>query len=213
MAFIWRINNAAVADCCKQLILLPPHHRFTELFIREKHFKVLHNGIRDTLNAVRETHWILWGREAVKKVSRKCVICKRYEGKSVSSPPLTQLPEERVGEYPPFANTGIDFAGPLYIKSDGKVYVCLFTCGITRAIHLELTTDLSASSFLQAFRCFVGRRGLPTKIISDNAKQLQRIFQRLLDQQLLDNTSLTERCLGSLLWRKPPGGGFLGKTC
>ena len=48
--------------------------------------------------------------------------------------------------------------------------MCLFTCGITRAIHLELTTDLSASSFLQAFRRFVGRRGLPTKIISDNAK-------------------------------------------
>ena len=165
-----RINNAVIADCCKQPILLPPHNRFTELFIREKHFKVLHNGIRDTLSAVRETHWILRGREAVKRVLRKCVICKRYEGKSVSSPPLPQLPEERVGEYPPFANTGVDFAGPLYIKSDGKVYVCLFTCGITRAIHLELTTDLSASSFLQAFRRFVGRRGLPTKIISDNAK-------------------------------------------
>ena len=50
-----RINNSAVADCCKQPILLPLHHRFTELFIHEKHFKVLHNGIRDTLNAVRET--------------------------------------------------------------------------------------------------------------------------------------------------------------
>ena len=145
-----RINNAVVADCCKQPILLPPHHRFTELFIHEKHFKVLHNGIQDTLNAVRETHWILRGREVVKKVLRKCVICKRYEGKAVSSPPLPQLPEERVGEYPPFANTGVDFAGPLYIKSDkeGKAYVCLFTCGITRAIHLELTIDLSASSFL-----------------------------------------------------------------
>ena len=87
---------------------------------------------------MRETHWILRGREVVKKVLRKC---KRYEGKSVSSPPLPQLPEERVGEYPPFANTGIDFAGPLSDK-EGKAYVCLFTCGITRAIHLELTTDL-----------------------------------------------------------------------
>ena len=92
-------------------------------------------------------NWILCGREVVKKVLRKCVICKRYEGKAVSSPPLPQLPEERVGEYPPFANTGVDFTGLLYIKSDkeGKAYVSLFTCGITRAIHLELTTDLSAS--------------------------------------------------------------------
>ena len=79
-----RINNPAVADCCKQPILLPPHHLFTK-FIRDKHFKVLHNGIRDTLNTVRETHWILRGREVIKKV-QKCVICKQYEGKSVSSP-------------------------------------------------------------------------------------------------------------------------------
>ena len=40
----------------------------------------------------------------------------------------------------------------------------------TQAIHLELVKDLTVSSFLCAFRCFAGRRGLPKNIFSDNAK-------------------------------------------
>ena len=51
-----------------------------------------------------------------------------------------------------------------------KAYICLFTCASTRAIHLELTETLSGESFLQAFRCFVSRRGLPSTIMSDSAK-------------------------------------------
>jgi len=102
---------------------------------------------------VRETRWILRGREAVKKVLRRCAICKRYEGKPFPAPPFPQLPIECVGEYPPFANIGVDFAGPLYVKSPNEenVYVWLFTCSVTRAIHLELTKDLSAATFLQVF--------------------------------------------------------------
>ena len=89
------------------------------------------------------------------------------------SPPVPQLPKDRVGDHPPFAVTGVDFAGPLYANTSqdqDKVYICLFSCGVTRAVHLELTVDLTANSFLQAFRRFASRQGLPTKMISDNAK-------------------------------------------
>ena len=50
-----------------------------------------------------------------------------------------------------------------------KVYVCLFTCANTRAVHLEVVNDLSEDSFLQAFRRFTSRKSLPTTMISDNA--------------------------------------------
>ena len=77
-------------------------------------------------------------------------------------------------EGPPFANTGVDFAGPLFLsngmKKTSKIYVCLFTCMATRAIHLELVDSLSVETFICAFRRFVGRRGLPAKMLSDNAK-------------------------------------------
>ena len=47
---------------------------------------------------------------------------------------------------------------------------CPFTCAATRAVHLELTPDLSADMFLLAFRRFTSRRGTPNMMISDNAK-------------------------------------------
>ena len=155
---------------------MPTCNHFTELLIRDRHNQVFHDGIRETLNLIRETYWIRRGREAVKKVLRKCVVCKRFEGKALPTPPALQLPQDRVGDHPPFDVTGIDFAGPLYAsnpsspKESNKVYICLFTCGVNHAIHLESTVDLTAESFLQAFRRFASRRGLPSKMISDNAK-------------------------------------------
>ena len=76
------------------------------------------------------------------------------------SPQLTpDLPKIRVVDAPPFANTGLDFLGLLYITEGkgseantfSKVYVCLYTCAATRAIHLELTRALSTQTFLFSF--------------------------------------------------------------
>ncbi len=66
----------------------------------------------------------------------------------------------------------MDYLGPLYCHDlpNMKFYVCLFTCGVVRAIHLELTSALSSSEFLHAFRRFAARRGLPKFLYSDNAK-------------------------------------------
>ena len=93
----------------------------------------------------------------------------------------SQQATERLSIEPPFTFTGLDFAGPLYVRSEGekvslhseetnKVFVCLFTCASTRAVHLELTQGLSVQSFLMAFRRFASRRGLPAMLMSDNAK-------------------------------------------
>ena len=83
----------------------------------------------------------------------KCIICRRYDENPFPSPIVPDLPAERVSDAPPFSTTGIDFAGPLYVRSSDnkdcscKVYVCLFTCASTRVVHLELTRELSATSF------------------------------------------------------------------
>lgn len=165
--------------CSKNPVLLPNKHRFTELLIMEKHRLVHHNGIQETLSAIREHYWIIRGREVVKKVIRRCVLCRKYEGKPYATPPVPPLPLERVSNTPPFNNTGLDFAGPLYVmdKPVGttdsqtiKAYVCLFTCASTRGLHLELTRELSATIFLKTFRKFCARRGVPSTIMSDNAK-------------------------------------------
>ena len=104
------------------------------------------------------------------------MVCFVNEGKSYPTPILPDFPEERVSEGPPFYNTGVDFAGPLYVEDahmEGeniKAYVRRFTCASTWAVHSELTSDLSAALFLLVFRRFASRRGLPSTMISDNVK-------------------------------------------
>ncbi len=106
-------------------------------------------------------------------------MCRKLGAKPFPKPRAPQLPACRVSEEPPFSNTGIDFAGPIYIRklsgaingnNQNKVYIALFTCASTRALHLELVENMSAASFLQAFRRFSSRRELPTKVLTDNAK-------------------------------------------
>ncbi len=91
-------------------------------------------------------------------------------------PRMPALPRTRVSEAHPFIHTGLDYMGPLQIKtSDGakKVWICLFTCLVTRAVHLELVLDMSAEEFLLGFKRFISQRGTPRDIISDNAAQFK----------------------------------------
>lgn len=113
------------------------------------------------------------GRQVVKKIISKCVVCKRHLGKAYDVPVVAYLPDFRVNQTPPFAKVGIDFAGPLYAKEGNimvKVYITLFTCCVTRVLHLDLVKDLSTLTFMNCLRRFTSRRGVPTLIISDNAK-------------------------------------------
>ena len=61
------------------------------------------------------------------------------------------------------------------------MYIALFSCCVTRAIHLELVEDLSAEAFRRALRRFAARRGTPTLIVSDNAKTFQATEKALND--------------------------------
>lgn len=70
---------------------------------------------------------------------------------------------------------GVDYAGPITaISRQGrgsrtiKVYIAIFICFATKAIHLELVGDLTSHSFLSALRRFISRRGKPQNIYSDN---------------------------------------------
>jgi len=80
-----------------------------------------------------------------------------------------------VTQSPPFTVTGVDFAGPLYCADfpKKKLYICLFTCAVTRALHVELMDSLSLADFMMAFRRFASRRSLPLKMYSDNGAQLK----------------------------------------
>ena len=161
--------------------IMPNKHRFSELLIQSCHARVMHSGVRDTLVQVRERYWILRARQLVKTTVASCTVCKRFKakaGRQITAP----LPKDRITESPPFEVTGVDFAGPLYVKADDSVkksYIALFTCAVTRAVHLELVSDQSTETFLLALKRFISRRGLCKIIYSDNARTFKRADQDL----------------------------------
>lgn len=170
-----RIGNAeSVSYGAKYPILLPSDHPLTVLYIKTAHFRVFHNGVKDTLTELRSRFWIIKGRSTVKQVLYDCYICRRHEGKSYRVPPPPPLPAFRLQEAPPFSHTGVDFAGPLFVKLAGesqrKVWIVLYTCCVTRAIHLDLVPDMTVSTFIRSFKRFSARRGLPAMMLSDNGK-------------------------------------------
>ena len=141
------------------------------------HPRVKNSSVNNTLTAIRERFWILRGRQAVKRILRHCVTCHKLDGLSYNSHESPDLPSIHVSNDPPFTHTGADFAGPLYIHLEGndnvnnnKCYVCLFICASTRAVHLKLMQNLTMNSFLLPFGHFIGCRGLPATLISDNTK-------------------------------------------
>lgn len=119
-------------------------------------------------------------------------------------------------EAPPFSRTGVDFAGPLYVKGPtgrmNKAYIALFSCCVTRAIHLELVEDLSAGAFQRALRRFTSRRGTPVMIISDNAKTFRATDKAL--KTLYDHPEVVSELSNKKIeWRfnlerAPWWGGF-----
>ena len=136
----------------------------------------LHAGVSQTLSLIRHRFWIPQGRSAVRKVLRSCTVCRRHESGPYKMPLMPPLPAERVSESPPFTCTGVDYFGPLFIKRNKnreKVWVCLYTCLVTRAVHLEMMYDMSTQQFLLGFRRFIARHGKPKKVISDNAAQFK----------------------------------------
>ena len=65
---------------------------------------------------------------------------------SYSVTQTADLLEFRVREAAPFSKVGVDFGGPLFVrccaKCSSKVYIALFSCCVTKAIHLELVRNL-----------------------------------------------------------------------
>ena len=168
-----RLSNSDLGLEGTQPILLPRNHRLTTLIIEDCHRKAYHNGLRATLAELRSRYWVPRGRQTVKKVIRDCLVCKRVQGKSFGAQPVADLPEFRVKQDEPFSKVGIDFASLLFVKERGemsKCYITVFSCCITRGIHLELAPDLNTSTFLNCFRRFASRRGTPSLIITDDAK-------------------------------------------
>ncbi|XP_076660830.1 uncharacterized protein LOC143364282, partial [Halictus rubicundus] len=169
-----RLQNSKFSYQTKHPILLPKNNSVTNLIIHNAHIEHHHSGLTSTLYNVRQQYWPIDGKNTTRKILRNCVKCFRV------NPPTTRytmgnLPADRVTETRPFTNIGVDYCGPFFIKERKfrnrakiKVYVAVFICFSTKAIHLEVVSDMTTEAFVAALKRFIARRGICKNIYSDN---------------------------------------------
>ena len=155
----------------------------------------------------------------IPRLLKYCTVCKRWEIGPYRMPTMPPLPSQRVRESIPFSHCGINYFGPVYVKEKSgsqKVWVCLFTCLVTRAIHLELIMDMSTKMFIICLRRFVARHGSPREIISDNAKQfklaqdtVEKLWSQVLTESDVISYSVNEKFWWNFIVELAPWmGGF-----
>ncbi|XP_061706222.1 uncharacterized protein LOC133517094 [Cydia pomonella] len=171
-----RLGKSRYDFSVKHPILLCSKHTLTKLIFTYEHKRLLHAGPQLMLASVREQFWPIGGRDLARRTARKCVICIRQYGRTMSNI-MGNLPSQRVTPGFPFSTIAVDFAGPFMItdrRGRGckitKCYLCLFICLRFKCVHLEAVSELSKDAFILSLRRFISRRGKPKEIYCDNGK-------------------------------------------
>ncbi|GFW94000.1 integrase catalytic domain-containing protein [Trichonephila clavipes] len=119
---------------------------------------------------------------------------------------MGDLPESRVCPSSVFQRTGIDFAGPFLIRSskgrgnrNTKCYICVFVCLATKAVHLEVVSDLTSKAFIACLKRFVARRGKPSEVFCDQgtnfygaSRDLRKEFRQLMKEDAVHQFLVTD---------------------
>ena len=194
-----RLKHAPIPYQAKHPAILPKKHDIVPLILLHLHQRLNHSGVEHILAELRQRYWIPKVRSALKKIAKSCHVCRKHNAKP--DPPLmASLPQSRLQAFtPPFYNTGVDYFGPLLVKerrSTVKRYGCLFTCLVTRAVHLEVAHSLETDSFIMALRRMMARRGKPRNIYSDNGtnfigaeRELKECLDRMEQAKISDTLS------------------------
>lgn len=168
-----RLKNSTLSYEQSHPILLPKKHEVVNLLIDHIHKTHLHSGPQLTQALLLQSYWILSARQIIRSRIFKCMTCFKNKPHN-KSPLMSDLPASRVSPARPFSTTGCDYCGPFQIKTlnlrairHTKVYICVFVCLATKAVHLEVVTDLTTDGFIAALVRFTSRRGLPAHIHSD----------------------------------------------
>lgn len=217
-----RLHNADIPFNQKCPVILPKDNQFTRLYIQHVHELTLHGGPTTVVAYIQRRYWILDARNTVRYQLWKCVTCFRFKADRVQQL-MAPLPSGRVNFTRAFAHVGIDFAGPIDLKtaigrgkSSYKGYFAIFICLASKAIHIEAVTGLSTDKFIAAFDRFIARRGLCTDAYSDCGTSFVGANKQLgteLQQCLRQTTKMAAEILSrrEINWHfNPPASAHFG---
>ncbi|GFU00880.1 integrase catalytic domain-containing protein [Trichonephila clavipes] len=180
-----RLEKASIPYSQKHPAILAKNSKLSKIYFINLHKKLFHVGPQGLLNAVRLRFWALGGRNLARKTVHTCVVC--FKCKPIpSSQIMGNLPYERVNMASPFSITGLDLGGPYFVTYKpqrkgvlNKIYVCVCICFVTRAIHLEILSDLTSDAIIATLKRFMSRRGKCSKIFTDNATNFVGVNSQL----------------------------------
>ena len=184
-----RLQNTFLRPDEKHPAIVPNDSHLAELLIRDAHLRTLHGGPQLVMSYLLRAYWIVRAGNRIRRLTHQCVQCTRFSGR-LEVQQMVPLPPVRVTPARPFAETGLDYAGPYLLRASPgrgikayKGYLAIFVCMVTRAIHIEVVSDYSTQTFLLAFRRFISRRGLCNTVYTDNGTtfqgaeaEIQRLF-------------------------------------
>ena len=192
-----RLQQSGLSYDVKHPILMPRNSILTSYLLNHDHISHHHCGPQLLLAISRRRYWIVRGASAARKVYRQCVTCVRAKP-APTHQQMGQLPSDRIQPNPPFSISGVDYAGPISIigrrmrgAKPSKGYIALFVCFSTKAVHMEVVSELTTAAFLAAFTRFSSRYGLPGKLYSDNATTFRSASKQL--RELYDHLNSTTR--------------------
>ncbi|XP_063390141.1 uncharacterized protein LOC134675762 [Cydia fagiglandana] len=217
-----RLKHAELSMDQKHPVIITKNNVLLPVLLDDAHKNTLHGGPHLMTPYLRSKYWIIKGGSSIKQFYKKCITCARYNAKT-NTQLMGNLPEVRVKPSRPFLISGVDFAGPITCRmSKGrgaktyKAYIALFVCMSTKAIHLELVSDMTTEAFIAAFKRFVSRRGHCKELWSDHGTTFVAAEKELLKMWQQGRNEIPEDLLKSLddrgtRWRYiPPGAPNFG---
>lgn len=186
-------------------IIIPKKSHIATLLTRHFHEKVSHQGQKITEGKIRSSgFWIIGAKRLIASEIHHCVTCRKLRG-SFCKQKMANIPKDRLTPGPPFSFVGVDTFGPWDVTArrtrgglaTSKRWAILFTCLVSRGIHIELVEELSTSCFINALRRFLSIRGPVRQFRSDRGtnfvsavNELQMVHQfveKPLVQRFLQN--------------------------
>ncbi|XP_063626381.1 uncharacterized protein LOC134797975 [Cydia splendana] len=217
-----RLKHAELSMDQKHPIIITKNNVLLPVLLEDSHKNTLHGGPHLMTPYLRSKYWIIKGGSSIRQFYKKCITCARYNAKT-NTQLMGNLPVVRVKPSRPFLISGVDFAGPITCRmSKGrgaktyKAYIALFVCMSTKAIHLELVSDMTTEAFIAAFKRFVSRRGHCKELWSDHGTTFVAAEKELLKMWQQGRNEIPEDLLKSLddrgtRWRYiPPGAPNFG---
>ena len=200
-----RLRNALIEEQQKHPVILSSRDRYTKLLFQHYHLQLMHGGPTAILSHAGNLFYVSGARRLAREVCQTCVSCRKAAAK-LGPQLMGQLPPARLHPDYVFSNTGLDYAGPYFLKEGYvrrpiqiKAWMAVFVCFSTKAVHLELVQDATTESLVACLKRFCSRRGLPHTIHSDNGSNLVGAKNELAALYSMLQSSQTQNSISQYL--------------